>query len=159
MNHTDPNYPDLEKYAAELASLEDKAPAPIEIHPLAAIAIISHIQLATRHPSLAGREGLTSIAIGAARQLQELFNPESTTAKVLELGWKSEEDLPPEWLEQATDGDGYVNLDQIQYFPDAELFEDRPESFEDYIGEEPLDRFVDPEEERATYEPEPYWHP
>lgn len=151
MNQSNPNYPDLKKYAAELASLEDKAAAPIEIHPLAAIAIISHIQLATRHPSLADKKGLTEIAIGAARQLQELFNPESTTAKVLELGWKSEEDLPPEWLERATDGEGYVNLDQIQYFSDDGLFDDRPENFEDYIGEEIMDQFLDPEQERATY--------
>jgi len=91
-NPTD--YPNLKEYAAELTELENAPPTAIKLHPLAAIAIISHIQLAIRHPSVAGKDGLTQIAIDVARQLQDLFNPESTTYKVLELGWKPEEDIP-----------------------------------------------------------------
>ena len=87
-------YPSLKEYAAELTELENSPPTAIELHPLAAIAIISHIQLAIRHPSVAGKDGLTQIAIDVARQLQDLFNPESTTYKVLELGWKPEENIP-----------------------------------------------------------------
>ena len=87
-------YPYLKEYAAELTELENAPPTAIELPPLAAIAIISHIQLAIRHPSVAGKDGLTQIAINVARQLQDLFNRESTTYKVLELGWKPEEDIP-----------------------------------------------------------------
>lgn len=88
------NYPDLKQYAAELAELENAPLAPIEIHPLGAIAIISHIQLATRHPSVSEEnDSLTKIAIDVARQLQSLFDPESVTSKVLELGWNPDDDI------------------------------------------------------------------
>jgi len=52
MKQTDKEYPHLKEYAAELAGLENTPPATIELLPLAAIAIISHIQLATRHPQI-----------------------------------------------------------------------------------------------------------
>ncbi|MEG4547449.1 hypothetical protein QUB64_32580, partial [Microcoleus sp. Aus8_D2] len=86
------NYPDLKQYAVELAELENAPPAPIQLPPLAAIAIISHIQLATRHPSVLDKEGLTKMAIEVARQIQELFDKESAIYKVLELGWSPDED-------------------------------------------------------------------
>lgn len=84
----------LKQYAAELAELEKAPPAAIELPPLAAIALIGHVQLATRHPELANDKGLTKVAIDVALQLQALFNPESTVYKVLELGWDAESDLP-----------------------------------------------------------------
>jgi hypothetical protein len=86
--------PDFEEYAAEIKKLEDVPPAAIEISPLEAIALISHVQLATRHPALADKSGSTKVAIDVALQLQALFNSESTIYKVLELGWNSDEDLP-----------------------------------------------------------------
>ena len=85
--------PDLKQYAAELAEFEDSPSAAIELTPQAAIAIISHIQLATRHPSLADNAGLAKMAIEVAVQLQALFNTESATYKVLELGWNSQEEI------------------------------------------------------------------
>lgn len=96
--------PDLKQYAAELAELENAPPAAIELSPLEAIAIISHIQLATRHPWVTADCGLTKIAIDTARQLQDLFSPESATYKVLELGWNSEKDI----LVEKTDFDSSV---------------------------------------------------
>ncbi|WP_293126875.1 hypothetical protein [Microcoleus sp. bin38.metabat.b11b12b14.051] len=86
-------YPDLKQYAAELADLENAPFCPIELPPLAAIAIISQIQLATRHLSVSDNEGPTKMAINVARQLQDLFNKESATYKVLELGWNPGDDL------------------------------------------------------------------
>jgi len=142
--------PDLKQYAAELAQLENAPPAAIELPPLAAIAIISHIQLATRHPSLADNAGLTKMAIEVALQLQALFSPESATYKVLELGWNSEEDRP---LKQspvlghpvfdATKFDENYPLwndpdDDDEYFPDGETG--------NYDGEAILDRYQHPEE-------------
>jgi hypothetical protein len=88
------NEPDLEKFKAELLELENAEPAPLELPPLAAVAIISHIQLAIRHPSVNSSEGLTPIAIDVACQLQELFNPNSAVYEVLKLGWDVEHDRP-----------------------------------------------------------------
>lgn len=84
--------PDLEKYAREVNAMQDLSPATVELPPLAAMAIISHIQLAIRHPGTAGSE-FAKIAIDVAKQLQNLFNPESETFKVLELGWNPEADI------------------------------------------------------------------
>ncbi|MEG4121908.1 hypothetical protein QUA43_31165, partial [Microcoleus sp. N9_B4] len=78
-------HPDLKKYADEVNEMQDLPPATVELPPLAAIAIISHIQLATRHPRI-GDDIFTKIAIDTARQLQNLFNSDSETYKVLELG-------------------------------------------------------------------------
>lgn len=73
-------------------------PASIEIPPLAALALITHIQLASRHPAVKGDKLITKIAIDCAKQLQNLFNPESATYQMLELGWNPDEDrhLPAE---------------------------------------------------------------
>ncbi|MEG3907325.1 hypothetical protein QT979_08550 [Microcoleus sp. w2-18bC1] len=93
-------HPDLKKYADEVNEMQDLPPATVELPPLAAIAIISHIQLATRHPSI-GQDTFTKIAIDTARQLQNLFNPDSETYKVLELGWNPDADiLVPEGTEE-----------------------------------------------------------
>lgn len=72
--------------------MQDVPPATVELPPLAAIAVISHIQLACRHPGLAD-DGVTEIAIHTARQLQNLFSETSETYKVLELGWNPEADI------------------------------------------------------------------
>lgn len=85
-------YPDLKKYADELKTLQYLPPATVEFPPLAAIAIISHIQLATRHPGISD-EIFTKIAIEAGRQLQNLFNPDSEIYKVLEVGWNPDTDF------------------------------------------------------------------
>ena len=84
--------PDLKKHADEMRAMHNLPPATVELPPLAAIAIISHIQLACRHPGLTD-DGITKIAIHTARQLQNLFDQTSETYKVLELGWNPEADI------------------------------------------------------------------
>ena len=84
--------PDLNKYAEEMKEMQSLPPASLEISPLGALAIITHIQLASRHPAVG--DEFTKIAINCAKQLQNLFNPESATYQVLELGWNPEEDIP-----------------------------------------------------------------
>ena len=80
-------YPDdlLKKFGEEANQMQNLPPATVEIPPIAAVAIISHIQLATRHPAV-GNDIFTKIAIDVAKQLQELFNPDSATYEVLERG-------------------------------------------------------------------------
>jgi hypothetical protein len=82
----------LKKYAQEINQMQRLPPVSVEIPPVAALAIISHIQLALRHPGTEDPAEFTQIAIDVAKQLQSLFNPESTTYQVLELGWNP-------WLE------------------------------------------------------------
>jgi len=80
-------HPDPKKYAKEMNKMQKLPPASIEIPPLAAPALITHIQLASRHPAVNGDKLITKIAIDCAKQLQNLFNPESATYQMLELGW------------------------------------------------------------------------
>lgn len=82
----------LRKYAQEVNDMQMLPAASVELPPLAALAIISHIQLAIRHPAVADSE-LAKIAIDVAKQLQNLFNQGSETYKVLELGWNPEADI------------------------------------------------------------------
>lgn len=84
--------PDLEKYAREVNAMQDLPPASVKLPPLAALAIISHIQLAIRHPGIAESE-FAKIAINVVKQLQDLFDKNSETFKVLELGWNPEADI------------------------------------------------------------------
>jgi len=84
--------PDLTKYAQEVNEMPALPSIPITISPLAVLAIISHIQLAIRHPGIADSK-FAQMAIDAAKQLQNLFNEESETYKVLELGWNPEADF------------------------------------------------------------------
>jgi hypothetical protein len=85
--------PDLEKYAQEMREMQSLPPASVELPPLATLAIITHIQVAVRHPDIAGSK-FSEVAIETAKQLQGLFNSESETYKILELGWNPEADLP-----------------------------------------------------------------
>jgi len=84
--------PNLEKYAQEVNEMQALPAASVELPPLAALAIISHIQLAIRHPDVADTE-FAKIASDVAKQLQNLFNKDSETYKVLELGWNPEADI------------------------------------------------------------------
>jgi len=84
--------PDLKKYAQEVKEMQLLPAASVELPPLAALAIVSHIQLAIRHPGIADSE-FAKIAIDGAKQLQNLFNQDSETYKVLELGWNPEADI------------------------------------------------------------------
>jgi hypothetical protein len=84
--------PDLRKYAQEVNEMPAQPAIAVQIPPLAALAIISHIQLAIRHPGIADSE-FAQIEIDVAKQLQELFEEDSETYKVLELGWNPEADF------------------------------------------------------------------
>lgn len=84
--------PNLEKYVQEVNAMQDLPAATVKLPPLAALAIVSHIQLAIRHPGIADSE-FAKIAIDVARQLQNLFNEDSEVYKVFELGWNPAEDI------------------------------------------------------------------
>ena len=88
-------HPDPKKYAAEINEMQKLPPASIEIPPLAAPVLITHVQLASRHPAVQDDQ-LTKMAKDCANQLQSLFNPESATYQVLEVGWNPDEDRPLE---------------------------------------------------------------
>lgn len=83
--------PDLRKYVQEVNQMRSMPAIAVEISPLVAMAIISNIQLAIRHPGIADSE-FAQIAIDAAKQLQKLFEKDSEIYKVLELGWNPEAD-------------------------------------------------------------------
>ena len=76
----------LKKYDAELQELESLPPAAIELPPLQALAVITHLQIAATNPAVKYNPLLPS-AIAAAKHIQESFNPESAIYEVLELGW------------------------------------------------------------------------
>ncbi len=84
--------PDFKKYVQEVKKMPTLPAASLKIPPLAVLAIISHIQLAIRHPEIADTE-FAKIAIDVAKQLQTLFDQDSETYKVLELGWNPEADI------------------------------------------------------------------
>jgi hypothetical protein len=81
----------LIKYAEELNAMQTLPAVSVKLPPLAALAIISHIQLAIRHPQIADSE-FAQIAKDVAKQLQNLFNKDSETLKMLERGWNPEAD-------------------------------------------------------------------
>ncbi len=83
---------DLKKYAYELNAAQNLPPASVEIPALAAIALVSHVQLAVRHPEVT-EYSLKKAAIDVARQLQALFNQDSEIHKVLELGWNPDKSV------------------------------------------------------------------
>lgn len=88
----------LKKYDAELQELESLPPAAIELPPLQALAVITHLQIAAANPAVKYNPLLPS-AIAAAKHIQESFNPESAIYEVLELGWADPgnggESVPP----------------------------------------------------------------
>ncbi|WP_449420103.1 hypothetical protein [Phormidium nigroviride] len=81
----------IDAWAAECKELLNAPPLPVQLDPMVAIAIISQIQLASRHPENNG--WMMTQAVEAARVLQTLFSPTSVTARVLELGWDVDEDV------------------------------------------------------------------
>lgn len=82
--------PNLDQFSKELYSLENQKPVVVKLPLIAVFAIVTHVQLASRHPNATSE--ITEIAISASRQLQEAFNPESCLHQVLEMGWNPEHD-------------------------------------------------------------------
>ncbi|MDB9514133.1 hypothetical protein PN499_23305 [Kamptonema animale CS-326] len=81
----------IDAWAAECKELLNAPSLPVQLDPMVAIAIISQIQLASRHPENNG--WMRTQAVEAARALQTLFSPTSVTARVLQLGWDVDEDV------------------------------------------------------------------
>jgi len=82
----------LKRYDEELEGLELLPPATIELPAPIALALITHIQIASQSPDPAvALNPLLPKAIEGAKQIQSSFNPESATYQVLELGWDEPE--------------------------------------------------------------------
>jgi DNA-binding protein HU-beta len=82
----------LKKYKEELDGLELLPPATVELPAKGALALITHIQIASQHPDpTVALNPLLPSAIAAAKQIQSSFNSESAIHEVLELGWQERE--------------------------------------------------------------------
>jgi hypothetical protein len=78
----------LRRYEEELDGLELLPPATCELSARGALALITHIQIASQHPDpTVALNPLLPSAIAAAKQLQSTFSPDSAIHEVLELGW------------------------------------------------------------------------
>jgi len=76
---------DRQKYFQELNKIEEAKAVAVQLSPLAAVAIINHVQLAAQH---SGSCKISKIAIAGARKIQEaVLDPESTAYEMLEAGW------------------------------------------------------------------------
>jgi hypothetical protein len=80
----------LKRYDAELQEVELLPPAAIELPPLQALAVITHLQIAAANPAVANNPLLPS-AIAAAKHIQSCLNPDSAIHEILELGWNEPE--------------------------------------------------------------------
>ena len=84
--------PDLKKCVQEVAQMRLLPPVAIKIPLLAAMEIISYVQLATRNPVIGDSE-FGKMAIEVARELQNSFDQDSECYKLLEFGWEFQADL------------------------------------------------------------------
>jgi hypothetical protein len=88
----------VKRYEEEFDGLDMLPPATVELPAKGALALITHIQIASQHPDpTVALNPLLPCAIAAAKQIQSSFNPESAIYEVLELGWQPEvssEDVP-----------------------------------------------------------------
>ena len=91
----------LDQLKQEWVRFTDADEIPIAIHPLAAFALISQVQLALRHPQNTGWNA--SEAENLARTLQTIFPPDSAFYKVLEMGWSSQFDVEITTTSSSTD--------------------------------------------------------
>ena len=83
---------DLKTCVQEVDEMRLLPPVSIQIPLLAAMELISYVQLATRNPAIADSE-FGKMAIDVARQLQASFDPNSESYKLLEFGWEIQADL------------------------------------------------------------------
>jgi hypothetical protein len=82
----------LKRYEEELDGLELLPPATVELPARGALALITHIQIASQHPDpTVALNPLLPSAIAAAKQIQSSFNPDSAIHEVLEQGWEQQE--------------------------------------------------------------------
>jgi len=82
----------VNRYEEEFDGLDRLPPATIELPAKGALALITHIQIASQNPDpTIALNPLLPSAIAAAKQIQSSFNPDSAIHEVLELGWNSEQ--------------------------------------------------------------------
>ena len=84
--------PDLKKCVQEVEELRHLPPVTIEIPVLAALTLISYVQLVTRDPLYRDSE-FGKMAIDVAKQLQLSIDPNFENVKLLELGWEFHSDM------------------------------------------------------------------
>jgi len=83
----------VNRYEEEFDGLDLLPPATIELPAKGALALITHIQIASQHPDpTIALNPLLPSAIAAAKQIQSSFNPDSAIHEVLELGWQEPEE-------------------------------------------------------------------
>ncbi|MEG4326731.1 hypothetical protein QUB37_26880 [Microcoleus sp. AT3-A2] len=83
---------DIKAFTNELKQIKTSQPVGVRLPEIAVFAMITHIQLASRHPNATSE--FTEIAICAALQLQKIFKNYPVTYKILEMGWNREHDRP-----------------------------------------------------------------
>ena len=93
MNVPPEDRPILEQMAIECENMKNEPPVPVYLPKLAALALVTQIQLALRHPENKGWNAEQGKSI--ARELQALFNKNSATYQILEKGWHEEFDRTP----------------------------------------------------------------
>jgi len=92
MNYCNSEEEDIKAFTAELKKIKESQPASVKLPEIAVFAMITHIQLASRHPNATSE--FTEIAISTAMQLQEIFKKYPKTYEILEMGWNPECDRP-----------------------------------------------------------------
>ena len=92
MNYCNKEEEELKKFRAELKEMKKSQPVGVRLPEIAVFAMITHIQLASKHPNATSE--FTEIAISAAVQLQEIFKNYPVTYKILEMGGNPEHDRP-----------------------------------------------------------------
>ena len=92
MNYCNNEEEHIKKFSAELKKIKKSQPVGVRLPEIAVFAMITHIQLASRHPNATSE--FTEIAISAAVQLQEIFKNYPVTYEILKMGWNPEYDRP-----------------------------------------------------------------
>ncbi|MEB3338964.1 MAG: hypothetical protein VKJ46_15950 [Leptolyngbyaceae bacterium] len=80
----------MQQFEAEMKQLETEEfpPSEVVMSPLVIFALITQIQLASRHPFNSNWYATQSQSL--ARELQTVFNPDSAIYQILEMGWNPE---------------------------------------------------------------------
>jgi predicted DNA-binding transcriptional regulator len=92
MNYCNNEEEEIKKFSAELKEIKKSQPVGVKLPEIAIFAMITQIQLASRHPNATSE--FTEIAISVAAQLQEIFKKYPVTYEILEMGWNREHDRP-----------------------------------------------------------------
>lgn len=75
----------LSRFNAELHALEERGPVTLEMHATTAWILLSHLQLALRHPANTGP--LAMLGRDLARSLRDRLAPSGALREVFDRGW------------------------------------------------------------------------